>query len=80
MQLTEFEAVAHQSASEATDVYLTARQTRERYGRVSDMWIFRRLKDGSGFPKPHLIAARRFWKLSELVAWERARASAKAEA
>jgi predicted DNA-binding transcriptional regulator AlpA len=39
------------------------------------MWLWRRLKDGSGFPKPLEICGRRFWKLSDLVAWERARAS-----
>jgi hypothetical protein len=35
------------------------------------MWIHRRLTDGSGFPQPLVINRRRFWKLSELLAWER---------
>jgi hypothetical protein len=52
------------------DRYLTARQVRRRYGDASDMWLWRRLKDNSGF-KPIEISGRRFWKLSALFAWER---------
>jgi hypothetical protein len=35
------------------------------------MWIARRLKDGSGFPKPVYIGKLRFWRLADLEAWER---------
>jgi len=56
----------------AQDRYLSARQVRERFAGASDMWLWRRLNDDSGFPKPFEIAGRRFWKLSELIAWERA--------
>lgn len=35
-------------------------------------------RDGSGFPKPMVVENRRFWRLSELEAWERARAKASA--
>ena len=42
-----------------------------RYNEVSDMWIERRLKDSSGFPKPIYIAKRRFWRLADLELWER---------
>jgi predicted DNA-binding transcriptional regulator AlpA len=58
-------------AGSEEDRYLTARQVRRRYGDASDMWIWRRLNDGSGFPKPLEISGRRFWKLSDLIAWER---------
>jgi predicted DNA-binding transcriptional regulator AlpA len=45
-------------------------QLRRRYG-VSDMSLWRWQKDQSlGFPKPLRINGRRFWKLSELEAWE----------
>jgi predicted DNA-binding transcriptional regulator AlpA len=60
----------------ADDCYLTAAQTRTRYGHASAMWLWRRLHDDSGFPPPILINKRRFWRLSELVAWERSRVAA----
>ena len=41
-----------------TDRYLTSRQVRARFGEVSDMWIWRRLTDGSGFPPPIEIGRR----------------------
>jgi len=57
----------------ADDVLLRSPAVRQRY-RCSDMWIYRRLTDASGFPKPIYIAGIRHWRLSELVAWERAQA------
>jgi predicted DNA-binding transcriptional regulator AlpA len=60
----------------ADDRYLTAKQVRARYGDVSDMWLWRRLKDDSRFPKPIEICRRRYWRLSDLLVWERSRASA----
>jgi predicted DNA-binding transcriptional regulator AlpA len=62
------------ASSDIDDRYLSARQVRRRYGDASEMWIWRRLNDGSRFPQPTVIAGRRFWKLSELIAWERMRA------
>ena len=53
------------------DVYLTSAQTRKRYGGVSRMWLHRRSRDNSGFPSPIIVAGRKLWKLSSLVAWER---------
>lgn len=56
---------------QSDDCLLTSRQVRERYGNVSDMWIWRRLhEEGGTFPQPLVISRRRFWRLSELVAWE----------
>jgi predicted DNA-binding transcriptional regulator AlpA len=54
----------------AKDCFLNSRQVRHRYGGASEMWLWRRLNDDSGFPKPIEICARRFWRLSALVAWE----------
>ncbi len=54
--------------------FLTAAQLRARYGGVSDMWIWRRLRDGSRFPQPIEIARRRYWRLAALIAWENGRA------
>lgn len=50
-------------------------QLRAPYGGVSRMWVERRLKDDPAFPRPLYIAKNRFWQLSELVAWERAKAA-----
>ncbi|MFZ2079401.1 MAG: DNA-binding protein [Xanthobacteraceae bacterium] len=61
--------------AEEDEKFLSSSQVRQRYGDRSDMWIWRRLKDKSGFPQPIDICGRRFWKLSDLVAWERKRAS-----
>jgi predicted DNA-binding transcriptional regulator AlpA len=62
------------SISQAEDRFLSSRVVRHRYGDVSDMWLWRRIRDGSGFPRPIQIMGRRFWRLSELIAWERQRA------
>jgi predicted DNA-binding transcriptional regulator AlpA len=52
-----------------------ARHLQIRYG-VSDMSIWRWLNDQNlNFPRPIYIRRRRFWKLAELEAWERARAA-----
>ena len=59
------------TSEQSNECFLTARQTRARYGNVSDMWLHRRLHDASGFPRPIVICGRRFWRLSDLVAWER---------
>jgi predicted DNA-binding transcriptional regulator AlpA len=57
--------------SGVSDCFLTSKQTRSRYGDSSDMWLWRLLNDEkSGFPKPLMIRGRRFWRLSDLVAWE----------
>ena len=57
---------------------LTAGQVKRRYGNASDMWLWRRLHDSSGFPQPLVICGRRFWKLGALIAWEHARARSEA--
>jgi predicted DNA-binding transcriptional regulator AlpA len=61
--------------ADGNDRYLNSKQVRHRYGDVSDMWLWRRLRDDPNFPKPMEVAGRRFWKLAELVRWERERAS-----
>jgi predicted DNA-binding transcriptional regulator AlpA len=51
--------------------FLNAAQVKQRYGGVSDMWLDRRLRD-AGFPKAIRFGGRnRFWRVAELVAWER---------
>lgn len=59
----------------ADDVYLTARQVRARFGDLSDMSLWRWINDPEmDFPRPLVVNTRRFWRLSDLVRWERGRA------
>ena len=68
-------AIFRELPAEAT-TYLNAAQVRSRYGGVSDMALWRWLQDEDlGFPKPFRINRRRFWKASDLTAWERTRRS-----
>jgi predicted DNA-binding transcriptional regulator AlpA len=55
---------------------INAPKTRAFFGGVSDMWISRRLSDDPHFPKPILIASRRYWRLSDLREYAEAKASA----
>lgn len=58
-------------AQSESEVFLTARDMRRRYGNVSDMWLYRREHaDATNFPKPIRISGRRFWRLSEVLRWE----------
>lgn len=59
------------------DLYLRIADVRARYGNVSHMWVERRLHDDPSFPRPQYISKRRFWRLGDLVAWERANASSR---
>ena len=56
------------------DVFLTARAVRRRYGGKSDMALWRWSRDPSlGFPKPIFIQQFRYWRLADLIEWERSR-------
>ena len=56
------------------DVFLSARDVKRRYGNVSDMWLYRREhEENSDFPKPLRICGRRYWRASDLSAWEASR-------
>lgn len=57
------------------DVFLRSAQVRQRYGNVSHMWIERRLKGDPSFPRPTYFGRQRFWRVHELVEWERGLAS-----
>ena len=62
--------------NEEKEIFLRAKDVRTRYGGVSDMWLYRKLADErSGFPKPVFFGRFRYWRLSELIAWERQCAS-----
>jgi hypothetical protein len=52
-------------------VWVSAPQVCDRYGGVSHMWLERVLKRDRTFPRPTKFGRIRFFKLEELVAWER---------
>jgi predicted DNA-binding transcriptional regulator AlpA len=61
-------------SADAATTYLTAGQVRRRYGGMSDMALWRWLRDEKlGFPQPLRINRRRFWREMDLIAWETAR-------
>jgi predicted DNA-binding transcriptional regulator AlpA len=54
--------------------YLTSREVRARYGGVSDMTLWRWLRDPAlNFPKPLVINGRRLWEQAQLKEWEQGR-------
>jgi predicted DNA-binding transcriptional regulator AlpA len=58
------------AGTDAVEQYLPARQVWERYG-VTSMSLWRWLRDPDlRFPRPMRIGRFRYWRLSDLVAWE----------
>jgi hypothetical protein len=55
----------------ASEVLLTSAQLRRRWGGCSDMLLWRRLKADAAMPLPLRMCGRRYWRLSEIVAYER---------
>ena len=68
------------SRSRPDSVFLKTQQVQARYGGCSHMFIERRLKNDPTFPRPTFIGRLRFWRLSDLEAWEAAQADRKATA
>src|SRR5437773_6150572 len=63
------------TSTDSADQFLPARQVWERYG-VTSMSVWRWLKDADlKFPQPMRIGRLRYWRLSDLVSWERSRSS-----
>jgi hypothetical protein len=52
-------------------VFLTAPQVCQRYANRSHMWLERMLQKDSTFPRPVKFGRLRFFKIDELVDWER---------
>jgi hypothetical protein len=55
--------------SAAREVYLNSRDVMNRYG-ASPMWVWRRLRDGSGFPQPIVVHDREHPRLSHIIQLE----------
>jgi hypothetical protein len=57
------------------ETLINSAQLRKMMGGVSDMWLHRRLSDAKAeFPKPTVIANRRYWRVGEIRAWFAAQA------
>jgi predicted DNA-binding transcriptional regulator AlpA len=56
-------------------VFISAPQVCNRYGGRSFMWLVRMLKRDPSFPRPTKIGRLNFFRLDELVRWERAKAA-----
>jgi hypothetical protein len=64
-----------------TDVFLDARAVKRRYGGRSDMALYRWIRDTDlGFPRPIYIQQYRYWRLADLLEWERTRPTSKSYA
>jgi hypothetical protein len=54
--------------------HLGSREVRRRYNDISDMALWRWLHNEKlNFPRPTIINRRRYWLLTDLERWERAR-------
>ena len=63
------------------DVFLDSRAVKRRYGNRSVMALWRWARDPKlGFPQPIYIQKYRYWRLADLIEWERTRPTNKAEA
>jgi hypothetical protein len=70
------EVVSQRETSVAPQVFLTSTQVRVRYGSISDMALWRWLRDPQmNFPRPAYFGRLRFWRLNDLEEWERDRVS-----
>jgi hypothetical protein len=73
---TSFEVERQGYAADGGGSLIPSRKVLERYlicDRTLDRWT---ANSTLGFPRPILINKRRFWRVTDLVAWERARAKA----
>jgi predicted DNA-binding transcriptional regulator AlpA len=53
---------------------IQAGAVRQLCGGVSDMWLWRRLRDDPAFPRPAYIGRRRYWREADIIAWLEAQA------
>jgi len=61
-------------------VWLPSNKVRRRYGNISDMALWRWIHNPTlGFPQPVMFNGKRYWKLSELQAFETQAAVRRAE-
>jgi excisionase family DNA binding protein len=65
------------SDGEADELFFPGPKVAARYN-VSDMTLYRWIRDERmQFPAPYYLGRHRYWKLTQLVSWERQRAMAR---
>ena len=65
-KVSEVSASVHGSVATAASTRLhDSAAIRCVFGNRSDMWLWRRIKDGT-IPKPLLISGRRYWRADEI--------------
>lgn len=57
-------------------VWIDGPQVCRRYGGRSHMWLVRLLENDESFPRPMIVNRLRYWRVDEIVKWERAKAAA----
>ena len=58
-------------AARVDDTLMTAAQVREHFGGISEMTLHRWMRNEAlGFPQPIVIHRRRFWRRSDIAAFE----------
>jgi predicted DNA-binding transcriptional regulator AlpA len=55
----------------ADAVWANANQVRARYGGVSDMWLYRKVKNDPNFPKPVYLGRLMMFAVAELDEYDR---------
>src|SRR5262245_605593 len=68
------QTILNHCSNDSEVTYLNASQVRARYGSCSHMFLICRMQD-SGFPTPTYFGRLRFWRLSDLEAWEQHQAT-----
>lgn len=65
---------------EANDdaVYISVSQICARYGGRTRMWFERLYRDDSDFPRAFVLRKIRYFRLADVIAWERRRAADRA--
>jgi hypothetical protein len=61
-----------QSQANPDVIWISAPQVRARYGNRSAMWLHRKLKFDSDFPKATYFGRLMFFKVSDIIAYEHA--------
>lgn len=65
----------HPDEADDDAVFINTGQVCARYGGRSRMWFERLLRDDLEFPRPMYIRKIRYFKLADVIAWERKRAA-----
>lgn len=60
---------SNQQQTTVSERRIKSSTVRDICGGVSDMWLWRRLKDDPTFPRPVYVSRRRYWREAEVREW-----------